>query len=380
MKVLQLQWKRKTGWSSISQNVLIDNADLVLCFGGREVMEEIDQFKNFKKDYPNAQIVYSSTAGEIFDIDVLDDSISAIIIQFENTTIKAINKNLNDFECSGGVSSALIEELNAPDLKYVFVLSDGQLVNGSELVAGMKAVKNKETLISGGLAGDGYNFKRTLVGLNEKPKEGEVVAIGFFGDNLNIGFGSKGGWDVMTKERTITKSDKNVLYELDGKSALMVYKEYLGESAAELPGAALYYPLSIRHDESNDKSVIRTILSINEEEESMTFAGNMPEGYTAQLMKRNPDRLIHGAGEAADIALNNLGSDNPDLAIIVSCVGRKIVLGQNIDEEVEEVKNKMDPKTVITGFYSYGEIGPKNNKYDCGLHNQTIAITTFKEN
>ncbi len=380
MQVLQLQWKAKSGWLPIGRNTPIKNADLILCFGGRNVLEENNRFEEFRKEHPNAQIVYSSTAGEIADIDVNDESISAILMQFDDTPIKTVRKNANDFDCSLILGKELLKELNAPDLKHVFVLSDGQLINGSELVTGMSKVKNDNTIITGGMAGDGYNFKKTLVGLDEPPKEGEVVAIGFFGENIQIGFGSKGGWDVMTKQRVITKSDKNVLYELDGKSALTLYKEYLGDAAAELPGAALYYPLSIQDDSGIGNPVIRTILSINEEEQSMTFAGNVPEGFSAQLMKRNPERLIKGAGEAAHIALENLGSQNPDLAILVSCAGRKIVLGQHIDEEVEEVKNKMGADTVISGFYSYGEIGPKNNKYDCELHNQTLAITTFKEN
>ena len=380
MQVLQLQWKAKTGWLPVGQNTPIDNADLILCFGGRNALKENNRFEEFRKEHPNARIVYSSTAGEIANIEVNDESISAILMQFDNTPVKAVRKNANDYDCSYCLGKELLKDLNAPDLKHIFVLSDGQLINGSELVSGMSKLKNEDTIISGGLAGDGYNFKKTLVGLDEAPKEGEVVAIGFYGENIQIGFGSQGGWDVMTKQRVITKSDKNVLYELDGKSALTLYKEYLGSAAVELPGAALYYPLSIHEKSGIGKPVIRTILSIDEEKQSMTFAGNVPEGFSAQLMKRNPERLIRGAGEAANIALDNLGSQNPDLAILVSCAGRKIVLGQNIDEEVEEVKNKMGVDTVISGFYSYGEIGPKNDKYDCELHNQTIAITTFKEN
>lgn len=69
----------------------------------------------------------------------------------------------------------------------------------------------------------------------------------------------------------------------------------------------------------------------------------------------------------------------PKLAIIISCVGRKLVLGDRTNEEVEVIKDVLGSSPLITGFYSYGEISPLKPFEDCALHNQTITITTINE-
>ena len=231
-------------------------------------------------------------------------------------------------------------------------------------------------IITGGLAGDGAKFKTTLVGLNETPTEGRIVAVGFYGNDLSITYGSVGGWDSFGPERLITKSDENVLYELDHLPALDIYKKYLGEHAKELPGSGLLFPLSIRMPDSND-AIVRTILAVNEDEKSLTFAGNMPQENYARLMKANFDRLIEGASTAAQNSIDTI-LQKPDLAILISCVGRKLVLNHRIEEEVEEIRKVYGDSTAIMGFYSYGEISP-SNVMKCDLHNQTMTITTFTE-
>src|SRR5204863_489588 len=143
-------------------------------------------------------------------------------------------------------------------------------------------------------------------------------------------------WDPFGIERKITNSSNNILYELDGKSALDLYKKYLGDEVKSLPGSALLFPLAIRPDQSSEPFV-RTILSINEQEKAMVFAGNVPKGWYAQLMKANFDRLVDGAGYAASLSKDVLGEKTSDLAILVSCVGRRLVLDQRTEEELEIV-------------------------------------------
>jgi hypothetical protein len=182
---------------------------------------------------------------------------------------------------------------------------------------------------------------------------------------------------VFGPERIITRSKDNVLFELDGKPALQLYKTYLGEHAQGLPATGLLFPLSIRTE--NNDSVVRTILAVDEKEQSMTFAGNVPEGAYGKLMKANFDRLIAGAAEAARASYVTLGSRSPDLAILISCVGRKLILKQRVEEEVEGVRDILGDNTVLTGFYSYGEISPFTPGAKCELHNQTMTITTISE-
>ncbi len=378
MKIQQKKYSRADGWKTIRG----DNFDPVLCnlvlvFSSREILSDAAIYISIKNDFPNAQILLNSTAGEIIDTEVNDETISLTAIAFEKIKIKTAVTQIEKMKNSFEAGKCLASSLDAEELKYVLVISDGQKVNGSELVIGLQEQLPVGTIITGGLAGDGGRFQKTLVGLNEAPVEGRIVAIGFYGNHLSVSFGSVGGWDSFGPERLITKSKGNILYELDGKPALGIYKTYLGQYADELPASGLLFPLRIRTDNANN-SLVRTILSVNTEEKSLAFAGNMPEGAYARLMKANFDRLIEGASDAAQNSMNNK-TLAPELALLISCVGRKLVLDQRIEEEVEVVRAIYGNKTAITGFYSYGEISPSFNFLKCELHNQTMTITTLTE-
>jgi hypothetical protein len=251
-------------------------------------------------------------------------------------------------------------------------------VNGSELAQGLTKNLPEEVTVTGGLAADADRFEKTYVLWDDLPEDNLIAAIGFYGSSLKIGYGSMGGWDPFGPERVITRSEGNVLFELDGQSALGIYKKYLGEHAKGLPSTALLFPLSIR-TKSRETGIVRTILGINEEKQSMTFAGDIPQGAYARFMKANFERLIDGSQEAAATSAGAMGSVRTDLAVLVSCVGRKLVLKQRIEEEVEAASEILGKQTFLTGFYSYGEISPFTAGAKCELHNQTMTITTFGE-
>lgn len=352
------------------------NAQLVIGFGAKELLKD-DIYLKIKNKFPNAEIALCSTAGEIFDKQVYDNSVSISALYLEKATIQTTKVAIDNYQTSFDAGKSLIEKLPQEKLKLLFLLSDGSKVNGSELIKGINEFKNKDILVTGGLAGDGANFKDTVVGLNETPTSGNIVAIGFYGDSLQCTHGSIGGWETFGLERVVTKSDKNILYEIDSKNALDLYKSYLGKYSDELPSSALLFPLAIINPE-DDQLIVRTILSINEEDKSMTFAGDIPEGCKVRFMKANFDRLIDAASDAATNC-TAIYNNKPQIAFLISCVGRKLILGNRIDEEVEAVAEIFGDNTTITGFYSYGEISPLKPFANCELHNQTMTITGILE-
>jgi hypothetical protein len=359
------------------ENLKFEEVQLVIGFGSSALVSQEKSFKDIKNKFPNAKITLCSSAGEIYENEVLDDSISLVALQFQSTTLQTSEINIQDFDSSYEAGKTLIMNLPQENLKFVFVLSDGGKVNGSELVKGMNFSKNKNVLITGGLAGDGTNFENTYVGLNQVPQTGKIIAIGFYGDNLVLSHGSFGGWESFGLERTATKSVENVLYEIDGKSALSLYKTYLGKFADELPGSALLFPLSVKFDD-HEESIVRTILSIDNENQSITFAGDIPVGSKIKFMKANFDRLIDGAGDAANSCLE-MEKNKPKLALLISCVGRKLIMPNRIDEEIEAISEIFGNGTLLSGFYSYGEISPLNPMANCELQNQTMTITGINE-
>lgn len=353
-----------------------EKCQLVFAFGAPQLITVPHIYDYLKTDYPNANIVFASTSGEIMGSEVYDDSIVVTAVELEKSSIACTATHVNEQTNSAETGAFLMAQLDKKGLNCVFIISDGTFINGSELVDGFNRDNPGKVPVSGGLAGDAARFSSTFTSLNAIPSQGNVIAIGFYGDNLHISHGSNGGWEEFGPQRTITRSDKNVLFEIDEKSALDLYKEYLGEYAKELPGSALLFPLSLTIEGSN-KKLVRTILSVNEDEKSMTFAGNLPEGSKVRLMKANFDKLISASSSAATDAI--AGPEQADLAILVSCVGRKLVLNERTDEELMAAKHIFGDKTSMAGFYSYGELSPLNKGSNCELHNQTMTITTFTE-
>lgn len=373
------------GWSSEGERPPLEGAQLVLLFGGREVLAGRAWVPDVARAYPGALVFGCSTAGEICGTRVTDDTVCATAVRFEATTLQLRHTQVSHGDdASERAGAAIAQALPHAGLRHVLVLSDGQRVNGSELVRGMLRHVPPGVRITGGLAGDGARFEQTLVIADGEPREGVVAALGLYGEALRIGFGSLGGWDPFGPRRMITRSHANVLHELDGRPALELYKTYLGEHAAGLPATGLLFPLSVGRP-GEPRTVVRTILAVDEADQSLTFAGDVPEGSLAQLMKANFERLIDGAADAAKAASTSgldpvAGSGPaPELAVLISCVGRKLVLKQRTEEEVESVREVLGPSTALTGFYSYGEICPTAPEADCELHNQTMTITTFRE-
>jgi hypothetical protein len=353
-----------------------EKANLVLSFGEREFLESSLPYKKLKELYSEAQIVICSTSGQISNFNLVENKIVSTAIEFEKSTIKIAEIDLLKNSNIQELGLVIKNEILNNDLKAILVISEGSFVNGTELVNELGKQTNLSIPIFGGLAGDRVQFLKTIVGLNDDASEGKVVVIGFYGDEINFGFGCEGGWSDYGPEREVTLSEKNVLYKIGDRFALDIYKEYLGKYANDLPGSALYFPLSMK--ESKDSSpVVRTILSIDEKTKSMTFAGNIPQGSYVRLMKGNFDKLIDASYKAASEAFSNHPKE-PELALIVSCVGRKIVLGSRVDEEFDAVK-EVSGNTLLCGFYSYGEISPITNNKFCELHNQTMAILTIRE-
>jgi len=354
----------------------IDSAQtLVLAFAARSFDADTTLWQNLKETYPNSIIAGCSSAGEICDDLVYDNTLSLAVTRFEHTQIRFASATISGTD-SYAVGATLARQLNEPDLKSILILSDGLLVNGSELANGLLANLPSHVIVTGGLAGDGADFQKTWTLVDGLPCSGMVTAVGFYGDAVKIGYASKGGWDLFGPERNITKSNANIVYELDNKPALALYKEYLGELASGLPATGLLFPLALK-TEADEEPLVRTLLAIDESSQSLIFAGDMPEGTVTQLMRTNLDRLIEGAAKAALQTLTDTTS-NEHLVIAVSCVGRKLILKERIDEETEATLDALPSNTKQIGFYSYGELSP-TGALVCRLHNQTMTLTLISE-
>jgi hypothetical protein len=351
---------------------------LLLVFGSAKEIEGNVPLQELFTAYPRAHVLGCSTAGEILDSTISDDSLAVAICRFDRTSLRSVAVPIENAQDSFSAGERIAKDLAAADLRGVLVLSDGTHVNGSELVRGLNSILPARVVTTGGLAGDGDRFQKTWVIHRRNAVSRHISAVGFYGDHVVIGHGSKGGWDIFGPERLVTRSLGNVLFEIDGQPALDLYKKYLGDLATGLPANALLFPLSLRRGSGEEARLVRTILAIDEKAGSMTFAGDIPQGSLVQFMRANFDRLVDGAMEAAQLAKTHQKHVGPTLAIAISCVGRRLVLADRAEDEVEAVAEVLPENTHVVGFYSYGELSPYASGR-CELHNQTMTLTTLSE-
>lgn len=373
----------------------------IIIFGSKEFLNDLDINEILKNNFTSVPIVGCSTAGEIVGKQIKDNSFVLTRVQLAKTRVKKISIQVQKTEDSFNVGQNLVNVLMADDLKHVLVFSDGSIINGSRLVEGINSSTQHKITVSGGLAADGTDFNSTLVCSDDNIfKSNVVTAIGFYGHEIKFKCSSFGGWNSFGLEREITKSKENVVYEIDGKPALDLYKTYLGDKANDLPASALLFPISMKESD-NHEPLVRTILGVDKEENSLRFAGNIPVGAKVRLMRASNNSLLNAAEIAAQMSrFDDMDNAKNGLIIMVSCVGRKLVLKQLAEYEVESVVSHFNDTFKSTGFYSYGEISSRQDNavtlYNstassslidamysgyspCMFHNQTMTITAMIE-
>lgn len=376
MDTTQLRWTAGSDWSDSPDG--FHDADLVLVFADADYFQTSACYQYLKERFPLAHIAGCSSAGSILGSVISDEDVVATAVRFSHGKVRMAVALVTGDDDIRTLAAGLMKQLTSAQhttgaLQHVLVFSDGLAVNGSDLATGLNGYGIS---VTGGLAGDGTRFGKTWVMADAPASSGCVAALGFYGD-LVVKSGCFAGWQEFGAERTITMSTGNVVSEIDHQPALALYKKYLGDLAKDLPGSGLRFPLSVRPN-LNEQAVIRTLLAVDEAAQSLTFAGDVPQGYLCKLMKTNIEKLIENAGMAAGAAMPQQ-PDADGLCLVVSCVGRRLVLGQLTEDELEIAQEKLGSHTAITGFYSYGELAPFSDVLQCQLHNQTMTLTTIYE-
>jgi len=374
---MQLKYFTYNGaWNKPLDNTMDSEKTLVIIFSTYSIGGLQTPLQELSAVYKSSIITGTSTSGNICMDEMMENSLVVTVMQFSSTKIKLVSTQIESMSHSYKVGQELANKLQAPELKNIFLLSNGLYTNGSQLTDGINSVIDEDVQTSGALAGDDAKFASTYVIVNENVYENGICVVGFYGENIRFKTSSKDGLDKYGIKRLVTRSHDNELFELDNKPALEIYKKYLGEKAAELPSSGLYFPLSIENN--SNKEIIRTILSVNNDENSITFAGDISEGSFVSFMKANHDRLIDGASQAAHELSFSDYNDEPLLVLAISCIARKLILKQRTEEELEALLEALPKNAIQTGMYSFGEISPAPHKC-CELHNQTMTLTAIWE-
>lgn len=369
MQIKSFRWTPEQGWPS---GVALADANLVLVFGEHAHFQKPECFEALRARFPSARIIGCSSSGNLLGAEITDGDVLATAVRLDHSSVRMVSGLIQPGDDVAARARELALQLKAPDLRHVMVLCDGLSVNATQLAEGVNACG---VPVTGGLAGDADRFQATWVMADGPARRNQVALLGLYGDVTAKSIFCT-GWSEFGAERVVTRSAGKVVYEIDGQPALGLYKKYLGDLSSSLPASGMRFPLSITIKPSGH-TLTRTLLAVDEANQSLTFAGEVPEGSSCRLMRTNLDHLI----ESVDQASRHVTPDRtgPALCVVFTCVGRRIVLGQMVDEELEAAQRQLGDRVVMTGFYSYGELGPMGKGLVCDLHNQTMCMTTLQE-
>jgi hypothetical protein len=365
----------RTRWSDLAP-------DLVFCFCAPDIDLGRLAAARVSAAFPRATVIGCSTAGEIGADGVCDGLVSLLGLSFRDTMVRAHRVSLDSHARSAASGRLLGDHLlssGAPAAVLPFIPGLG--VDGSAFVHGLRAALPAATPMIGGMAADGRRFGQTFTIIGNKVFTDQAVAVGLYGTALRIGIGSASGWTPFGPTRRVTGADGPVLIALDRKPALQLYCNYLGDRARDLPSSGMLYPLAlVGEGDPASTGLIRSIMAVDWEAGTLTLAGAVAPGSLVRLMHADNDGLIDGARLAAERVLaGSSGSSSGAAVLMVSCVGRRDVLGDDIDDEIDAVRTVFPAGTPMAGFYSYGEIGPHGPDRESELHNQTMTIASFSE-
>ena len=369
MRTATLRWTASNGWSGDAD---LPGAQLVLVFGEHAHFHEPGCFQELRERFPAACVFGCSSAGTVRGAEISDGDVVATAVKFDRAAVRFASCDLAPGDDAVAAARRLAKDVAGPELRHVLVVCDGLTVNATQLVQGLR---DCGVPVTGGLAGDADRFQSTWVMGNAPARRNHVAVLAIHGD-ARVATTYCTGWTEFGAERTVTRSAGKVVHEIDGQPALALYKRYLGDLATSLPASGMRFPLSIVTPEGGH-TLTRTLLAVDEAAQSLTFAGDVPQGSRCRLMRTNLDHLV----ESADVAARELGeaSSAESLCMVFTCVGRRIVLGQLAEEELEAAQRRLGPAARMVGFYSYGEIAPVHGLTTCDLHNQTMCLTSISE-
>ena len=334
---------------------------------------------------PEVPVVGCTTDGEISNKGLSVNSVVVMAlasdtIRFETTYVENLSKD------SYAAGAQIGKAFQGVGSRYIQIFSDGLSGNADQIIKGIKDHMGDDIKIAGGTAGDGGDFKRTFQYYGNRVLTDSIVAVAFQGQ-FGIGTGTACGWFPVGIAKKVTKAVGNVVFELDGQSALQAYERFLGKHAERLPAVGVEYPLGLLEDDSDSEEegyfLCRATMGVDREAGAIIFAGNVPEGSLVKMTIGNDGDIIQAARQAANSAMERLGQVDPALKpqaiFLYSCMARKIVLGTRTDEEIMAVKEVVGKHVPIIGFYTYGEYCPIGECEKSCFHNETATLTIIGE-
>jgi hypothetical protein len=323
-------------------------------------------------------LIGCTTDGEISDMGLTSGS--AVLGGFFSDHIECCVVSSENIDRNSEQAGKDLARKLPDSVKYIQLLSDGLTGNGCALLRGIFSVLEEGVSVVGGTAGDAGQFLQTWQFAGNRVLTNSAVALGFMGE-FKVSEGIQAGWSPIGLPKKVTRASGNILYELNGEPALEVFKRFLGKHAVGLPAVGVEYPLGIisrcADGSEDDYYLLRATMSVNHDDGSLGFAGEIPEGSMVQLTCGDISSILEATRKAVAIAREGLGDTPPGMVFYFGCNARKTVLGLRTKEEYALIREGFGRDVPILGFYTYGEFCRVGCGGPCLLHNETAVVSVL---
>lgn len=334
---------------------------------------EYGQVAKILEDH-KVEYIASSSSGEIVQGKVYSNSIAASLFEIDKSKFKVLKQDLKDsssLDAGTELAEMAKSEFQNPGFISLFTMT----VNGESWLKGMKDTLGYDPLIYAGMAADEVNLKPFLFN-SEGPQYDSFHTIILDSDKIAIDGFAIAGWEAIGAEYEITKSENNILYEINNEPALDFFRKFFGFDADPLNAdisshVNSQYPLQIQRE---NETVLRAPLGADDKEKTLILAGPVKEGEKFRFSVAPGFSVISDTVEK--FKEYKEGKEKPDAMILFSCKARHWAFGPMIDEEVEALHKLWE--IPYHGFFSFGEIG-KNSKGSTQFFNETCCLVTLKD-
>ena len=329
-------------------------------------------------------ILGATSCGEFIDGYQGEGSTVIMLLDLNRDTYTILLEEVGDRDVID-VATDLTEKALQKFKRPAFILCStglsvkGEFFSGPAMLHTVEKIMGSQVNIYGGMAGDDATFTGTFVFTNGKETDKGMVALVLDEEKISLQGMAISGWKALGTIKTVTKSDDNWLYEIDGQPALEIYLRYLGKQSISkkitniMEEIGFYYPfLTI---DAGDP-VIRTPLMIDEEKNAIKVDFPIPAGKQVQFSMPPDFDIIENVLEKAN-EIKSTNQFGAEALLIFSCAGRHTALGPLISSENDGLHEIWEVPTA--GFFTYGEYGKGANGRS-QFHSTTCSWVALKEN
>lgn len=333
--------------------------------------------RQIQQAFPEIELVGGTTDGEISSVlEFQQDSLTLMLFCSDTIEIRAgMGRDVSVNVAAAthqAVTQATAKLLTIPQL--CLTIPESLTTSSVSILEGLKQALGAEVPIFGGLTADQGRFEQTYQ-FHQTEVLSDAVPVLLFAGSLQFSHGVASGWTPIGRKGNVTRVDKNVVYEIDGKSALDFYLRSLG---GLLPSSE--YPLAVFEEDEQSHCMRAPSGVYDPASGSVTFFGDVPLNAIVQITETDPERILTASRISMQNALDAYPGQEPAAALFFSCTSRRQILGTRTQDEYQRVKGCLSQPLPSCGFYTNGEIAPLRRGGETRFHNETFLTLLLGDN